>query len=110
MIAAAIEATGAIADIYDSETDDKLTRKEKDERAGSAVGGATGGVAGAIIEGKMGAAAGTVIAGPVGTVIGGVAGAALGGYLGHEASKPIGQATRRWGQPAARRPRSPRRW
>lgn len=92
MIAAAIEATGAIADIYDSETDDKLTRKEKDERAGSAVGGATGGVAGAIAGGKMGAAAGTVIAGPVGTVIGGVAGAALGGYLGHEAGKPIGQA------------------
>jgi hypothetical protein len=80
---------GALAafDIHDSETDASLTRREKDQRAGTAVGGLAGSIAGMI----AGASAGAVL-GPIGSAVGGI----IGGFLGNKAGKIIGDTVGGW--------------
>lgn len=78
---------GAAADIYGSENDDKLSRREKDQRAGKAIGGAGG-----TIGGMMAGAAIGAFAGPVGMAIGGMVGA----FLGDQAGQIIGDKVGGW--------------
>lgn len=78
---------GAAADIYGSENDDKLTRREKDKNAGKAVGGAGGTIGGMMAGAAMGA-----FAGPVGMAIGGMVGA----FLGDQAGQIIGDTVGGW--------------
>lgn len=78
---------GAAADIYGSENDDKLTRREKDRNAGKAIGGAGG-----TIGGMMAGAAVGAFAGPVGMAIGGMVGA----FLGDQAGQIIGDKLGGW--------------
>lgn len=78
---------GAAADIYGSENDDKLSRREKDKNAGKAIGGAGG-----TIGGMMAGAAAGAFAGPVGMAIGGMVGA----FLGDQAGQIIGDKVGGW--------------
>lgn len=78
---------GAAANIYDSENDDKLSRREKDRNAGKAIGGAGG-----TIGGMMAGAAAGAFAGPVGMAIGGMVGA----FLGDQAGQIIGDKVGGW--------------
>ncbi len=74
-------------DVTETENDVALTRREKDERNGGAIGGVGGMLAG----GMAGAAMGSAL-GPVGTVIGGVVGA----WLGQDAGAIIGEKVGGW--------------
>ncbi len=76
LLGALIGGVGAASDIYSSETDDSLTRRQKDEKAGKAVGGFAGSVGGMLAGAKLGAMAGA-IGGPIGVAIGGVLGGAV---------------------------------
>jgi hypothetical protein len=87
VLGALLTSLGAAADIYGSETDESLTRREKDRRAGTAIGGASGTIGGAM----AGAAMGSFL-GPVGTVVGGVVGA----FLGDQAGQIIGEKIGEW--------------
>jgi hypothetical protein len=87
VLGALLTSLGAAADIYGSETDESLTRREKDRRAGTAIGGASGTIGGAM----AGAAMGSLL-GPVGTVVGGVVGA----FLGDQAGQIIGDKIGEW--------------
>jgi hypothetical protein len=87
LLGALLAVGGAAADIYGSENDDKLSRREKDKNAGKAVGGAGGTIAGM----AAGAAAGA-FAGPVGMAIGGMVGA----FLGDQAGQIIGDTVGGW--------------
>jgi len=78
---------GAAAEIYGSENDDKLSRREKDKNAGKAIGGAGG-----TIGGMMAGAAAGAFAGPVGMAIGGMVGA----FLGDQAGQIIGDKVGGW--------------
>lgn len=87
LLGALLAVGGAAADIYGSENDDKLSRREKDKNAGKAVGGAGGTIAGM----AAGAAAGA-FAGPIGMAIGGMVGA----FLGDQAGQIIGDTVGGW--------------
>ena len=87
LLGALLAVGGAAADIYGSENDDKLSRREKDKNVGKAVGGAGGTIAGM----AAGAAAGA-FAGPVGMAIGGMVGA----FLGDQAGQIIGDTVGGW--------------
>lgn len=87
LIGGLLAGAGAAADIYSSETDDTLTRREKDKNAGKAIGGAGGTIAGM----AAGAAAGA-FAGPIGMAIGGMVGA----FLGDQAGQIIGTTVGGW--------------
>lgn len=80
--------SGALAafDIFDSENDPKLSRRDKDKRAGKAYGGFSGGLGGM----AAGAAIGTAIFPGVGTAIGGAIGAVLGSVWGEYIGEKIG--------------------
>ena len=78
---------GAASDISGSEGDESLSRREKDQRAGKAVGGAAGSIGGMM----AGAAAGAFL-GPVGAIIGG----AVGAFLGDQAGQIIGDKVGGW--------------
>jgi hypothetical protein len=88
LIGGLFAGAGAAADVYGNETDDTLTRQEKDIRNGNAIGGAAGTVGGMM----AGAAAGSLL-GPVGTVIGGLVGAFLGDQGGQIIGEKIGEWT-----------------
>ena len=95
LIGALFGAAGAASDIYSSETDDTLTRKEKDKNAGKA----TGGLAGTMAGGWAGASAGMAIGalgGPIGVAIGGMVGGAIGMFLGDQAGQIIGDTIGGW--------------
>jgi hypothetical protein len=87
VLGALLTSLGAATDIYGSETDESLTRLEKDRRAGTAIGGASGTIGGAM----AGAAAGSFL-GPIGTVVGGV----VGSFLGDQAGQIIGEKIGEW--------------
>lgn len=87
LLGALLAVGGAATDIYGSENDDKLSRREKDKNAGKAIGGAGGTIAGM----AAGAAAGA-FAGPIGMVIGGMVGA----FLGDQAGQIIGDKVGGW--------------
>lgn len=87
LLGALLAVGGAATDIYGSENDDKLSRREKDKNAGKAIGGAGGTIAGM----AAGAAAGA-FAGPIGMAIGGMVGA----FLGDQAGQIIGDKVGGW--------------
>ena len=83
------------ADIYSSENDDNLSRREKDKNAGRAVGGAAGGIGGMLAGAATGAAIGSAIP-VIGTAIGAVVGGAAGMFFGDKAGKIIGETMGGW--------------
>jgi len=95
LLGALIGGVGAASDIYSSETDDSLTRRQKDEKAGKAVGGFAGSVGGMLAGAKLGAMAGA-IGGPIGVAIGGVLGGAVGMFFGDQAGQIIGDTVGGW--------------
>lgn len=95
LLGALIGGVGAASDIYSSETDDSLTRREKDQRAGKAAGGFAGSVGGMLAGAKLGAMAGA-IGGPIGVAIGGVLGGAVGMFFGDQAGQIIGDTVGGW--------------
>jgi len=95
LIGALLSGVGAASDIYDTETDGSLTRREKDKRDGAAVGGLAGSVGGMLAGAKLGALAGA-FAGPIGAAIGGVVGGAAGMFFGDQAGKIIGDTVGGW--------------
>lgn len=95
LLGALIGGVGAASDIYSSETDDSLTRRQKDERAGKAAGGFAGSIGGMLAGAKLGAMAGA-IGGPIGVAIGGVLGGAVGMFFGDQAGQIIGDTVGGW--------------
>jgi hypothetical protein len=95
LLGALIGGVGAASDIYSSETDDSLTRRQKDEKAGKAVGGFAGSVGGMLAGAKLGAMAGA-IGGPIGVAIGGALGGAVGMFFGDQAGQIIGDTVGGW--------------
>ena len=95
LLGALLGGVGAASDIYSSETDDSLTRRQKDEKAGTAVGGFAGSVGGMLAGAKLGAMAGA-IGGPIGVAIGGVLGGAVGMFFGDQAGQIIGDTVGGW--------------
>ena len=95
IIGALLGGIGAATDIYDSETDDTLTRREKDQRTGKAVGGLAGTMGGMFAGAKLGAMVGA-FAGPVGAAIGGAIGGAAGLFFGDQAGQIIGTTVGGW--------------
>jgi len=95
LIGALFGAVGAASDIYGSETDDKLTRKEKDQNAGKATGGLAGTLAGGWAGASAGAAIG-LLGGPIGAAIGGVVGGAVGMFFGDQAGQIMGETIGGW--------------
>jgi hypothetical protein len=69
----------------------RKNEKEKNKKAGGAIGSWGGAGAGAIAGAKAGAAIGTAFGGPVGTAIGGVIGALAGGVGGYFAGGKLGE-------------------
>lgn len=90
-----LAGASAVSDIFDTETDDSLTRREKDGRDGKAVGGFAGSFGGMLAGAKLGAAVGT-LAGPIGTAIGGVVGGAAGMFFGDQAGQIMGETVGGW--------------
>ncbi len=86
---------GAASDIFDSEGDDTLSRRDKDARAGKAVGGAAGSIGGTFAGAKLGVLAGA-FAGPIGAAIGGVVGGVAGAFFGDQAGQILGDTVGGW--------------
>lgn len=76
--------------IWDTESDDTLSREEKNDQHVKTGAGAAGGWAGGAIGAKIGAAIGTAIFPGVGTAIGGVLGGLVGGVTGWLAGDKLG--------------------
>jgi hypothetical protein len=95
LIGALLGGVGAAADIYDSENDETISRRDKDERAGSAVGGLAGSVGGMFAGAKLGALVGAV-GGPIGMAIGGAIGGAVGMFFGDKAGQILGTTVGGW--------------
>lgn len=91
-LGALLAGVGAVASIHSSETDESLSRREKDENAGKSIGGLGGTIGGMAAGGSAGAALGTLIFPGIGTAIGTVVGGVIGGFLGDEAGQIIGKA------------------
>ena len=87
LLGALLGSLGAASDVYGAETDDKLSRRQKNQAEGKAVGGAGG-----TIGGMMGGAALGSFFGPVGAVVGGI----LGSFLGDQAGQIIGEKVVGW--------------
>lgn len=86
---------GAASDIFDTENDDTLTRREKDQHDGKAVGGAVGSIGGMLAGAKLGAMVGA-LGGPIGAAIGGVVGGAAGMFFGDQAGQILGETVGGW--------------
>ncbi|OAI25077.1 MULTISPECIES: phage tail tip lysozyme [Methylomonas] len=87
VLGALLAAGGAAFDIFGSESDSSLSRREKDKAAGTSVGGWVGSLGGV----GAGALAGSML-GPVGTIVGGI----VGGFLGDQAGQIIGDKFGGW--------------
>ncbi|OHX37842.1 hypothetical protein BJL95_04520 [Methylomonas sp. LWB] len=81
VLGALLAAGGAAFDIFGTENDRSLSRRDKDKAAGTSVGGWVGSLGGV----GAGALAGSML-GPVGTIVGGI----VGGFLGDQAGQIIG--------------------
>jgi gas vesicle protein len=90
-----LASLGAASDIYSTETDDTLTRGEKDKRTGKAAGGLAGTLGGLWAGAKLGAAVGA-LGGPIGAAIGGVVGGAAGMFFGDKAGQVLGETVGGW--------------
>lgn len=86
---------GAASDIFDTENDNTLTRREKDQHDGKAVGGAAGSIGGMLAGAKLGAMVGA-LGGPIGAAIGGVVGGAAGMFFGDQAGQILGETVGGW--------------
>lgn len=95
IIGAALAGLTGIFGIFDSEGDANLTRAEKDQKTGKAIGGAAGTIAGGFGGMKAGALLGS-FAGPVGTAIGGVVGGIAGMWFGDKAGDIVGETVGGW--------------
>lgn len=95
ILGALLSVGSAASDIYDSESDDKLSRRDKDKRAGKAVGAAAGGIGGMAAGAAMGAAIGSVVP-VIGTAIGGIIGGAAGMFFGDQAGQILGEKVGGW--------------
>lgn len=82
-----LAAGGAAFDIFGSESDSSLSRRDKDKAAGTSIGGWVGSLGGV----GAGALAGSML-GPVGTIVGGI----VGGFLGDQAGQIIGDKFGGW--------------
>ncbi|MDT4330867.1 phage tail tip lysozyme [Methylomonas sp. MED-D] len=87
VLGALLAAGGAAFDIFSSENDSSLSRRDKDKAAGTSVGGWVGSLGGV----GAGALAGSML-GPVGTIVGGI----VGGFLGDQAGQLIGDKFGGW--------------
>lgn len=87
--AAPLAVGGTVLDVYNTETDDTLTRAQKNARHAESVGGLAGALAGAKIGAAGGAAAGSIVPG-LGTAAGGLGGAIIGGIAGFFGGSEIG--------------------
>lgn len=96
ILGALLAGAGAAADVYSSESDDTLSRREKDKKTGAAVGGFAGSMAGMAAGAAGGAALGTLIFPGIGTAIGGAIGGAVGMFLGDDAGKILGDTVGGW--------------
>lgn len=94
-IGSLLSGIGAASEIYDTETDDAMSRREKDKHDGAAVGGFAGTVGGMFAGAKVGALLGS-FAGPIGTAIGGAVGGAAGMFFGDQAGQIIGDKVGEW--------------
>ncbi len=90
-----IAGAGNLFDIFSSETDDSLTRGEKDVKTGKGVGGLAGTLGGMWAGAKLGAAVGA-LGGPIGIAIGGVVGGAAGMFFGDKAGQVVGETVGGW--------------
>lgn len=95
IIGAALAGLTGIFGIFGSEGDANLTRAEKDQKTGKAIGGAVGTIAGGFGGMKAGALLGS-FAGPIGTAIGGVVGGIAGMWFGDEAGDIVGETVGGW--------------
>lgn len=95
VIGGLIASVGNIFDIFSSETDDSLSREEKDKKTGKGVGGLAGTLGGMWAGAKLGAAVGA-LGGPIGIAIGGVVGGAAGMFFGDKAGKVVGETVGGW--------------
>lgn len=82
-------------DIFNSESSDTLSRREKNQRTGSAVGRTLGAVGGLVGGAKAGALLGSAL-GPVGTAIGGIVGASAGAFFASDAGAIVGEKIGSW--------------
>lgn len=103
LLGAALAAVGIGAGVYESETDDSLSRAEKDKKTGGAVGGGTGAIGGMLAGGAAGAKLGAtlgLLGGPVGvaigTGIGSLVGGIAGGFFGEKAGAIMGEKVGGW--------------
>ncbi len=103
LLGAALAAVGIGAGVYDSESDDSLTRAEKDKKTGGVVGGGAGSIGGMLAGGAAGAKAGALLGafgGPVGVAIGAglgsVVGGVAGGFFGEKAGGIVGEKVGSW--------------
>ncbi|PVY62165.1 hypothetical protein C7440_1658 [Pusillimonas noertemannii] len=90
-----IASAGNIFDIFSSESDDSLSRGEKDVKTGKGVGGLAGTLGGMWAGAKLGAAVGA-LGGPIGAAIGGVVGGAAGMFFGDKAGQVVGETVGGW--------------
>ena len=95
IIGAALAGLTGIFGIFGSEGDANLTRAEKDQKTGKAIGGAAGTIAGGFGGMKAGALLGS-FAGPIGTAIGGVVGGIAGMWVGDKAGDIVGETVGGW--------------
>ncbi|MBL8473828.1 MAG: hypothetical protein JNM98_18705 [Rhodocyclaceae bacterium] len=95
IIGALFGGIGAASDVYDSESDSTLSRREKDQRGGKAIGGFAGSMGGMLAGAKLGAMVGA-FAGPVGAAIGGAVGGAAGLFFGDQAGQIVGTTVGGW--------------
>lgn len=95
ILGALIAGGSNLLDIFSSETDDSLTREEKDRKTGKGVGGLAGTLGGMWAGAKMGAMVGA-LGGPIGAAIGGVVGGAAGMFFGDKAGKVVGETVGGW--------------
>lgn len=95
IIGAALAGLTGIFGIFGSEGDANLTRAEKDQKTGKAIGGAAGTIAGGFGGMKAGALLGS-FAGPIGTAIGGVVGGIAGMWFGDKAGDIVGETVGGW--------------
>lgn len=95
ILGALLSSAGGLFDIFSSETDDNLTRGEKDKKTGKGAGGVAGTLGGMWAGAKMGAAVGA-LGGPIGAAIGGVVGGAAGMFFGEKAGVVIGETVGSW--------------
>jgi hypothetical protein len=95
ILGAALAAVGSGLGVYDSETDARLSRAEKDKKTGAAIGGGVGTIGGMMGGAAAGASLGA-LGGPIGIAIGGFIGGAAGAFFGEDAGKIIGETVGGW--------------